>query len=54
MNVGDRVSKKSGYGFPGVIVAKFFTTTGNLRFVVEMDEFHLLHIFNEEQLVLSE
>lgn len=50
MKIGDHVDKKSGYKFPGVIVARFVTTKGDLRFVVEMDGYGLLHIFNEIQL----
>lgn len=48
--VGDKVNKKRGYKFPGTIIAVMTTLGGELRYVVEMDEFHLLHIFNHEQL----
>jgi hypothetical protein len=51
LNVGDKVNKSKGYKFPGTVVSVFTTTTGELRFVVEMDEFHLLHIFNRSQLI---
>lgn len=52
--IGDRVKKVKGeYGFPGVVVAAFTTLTGNERYVVEMDTYHLLHIFNGEQLALD-
>lgn len=51
MKIGDRVNKKKGYSFPGIVVSKFLTTEGNTRYVVEMDDHHLLHIFNEEQLI---
>lgn len=52
--VGDKVSKQTGYDFPGVIVSVFWTTTGQLRYVVEMEQYHLLHIFNESQLKFRE
>lgn len=52
-NIGDKVNKTKGYKFPGTVVSVFTTTTGNVRYVVEMDEYHLLHIFNEEQLCLK-
>lgn len=49
--IGDTVNKRSGYLFPGVIVAAFTTTAGKIRYVVEMKNFGLLHIFNEDQLM---
>ena len=48
--VGDKVDKVSGYSFPGTVVSVFITTTGKVRLVVEMDNFGLLHIFNEDNL----
>jgi len=51
LNVGDKVNKPKGYQFPGTIVSVFYTTTGELRYVVEMNDFHLLHIFNHSQLI---
>jgi len=48
--VGDKVDKITGYNFPGTVVSVFTTTTGKIRLVVEMDNFGLLHIFNEEGL----
>ena len=51
--VGTPVRKAKGYGFPGVIVAVFATTAGNIRFVVEAtgEEYAgMLHIFNGDQL----
>lgn len=51
--IGDKVDKKVGYTFPGTVVAVFETTTGKIRFVVEMDNHGLLHIFNEDQLCLK-
>lgn len=53
LNVGDKVNKPKGYKFPGVIISKFYTTKGELRYVVEMEDYGLLHIFNEEQLELQ-
>jgi hypothetical protein len=35
MDVGDKVEKKIGYRWPGVIVASFFTTRGQERVVVK-------------------
>lgn len=50
--IGDKVIKVKGYKFPGTIVSVFKTTAGLTRVVVEMDEYGLLHIFNEDQLDL--
>lgn len=50
--VGDKAVKVKGYKFPCTIVSVFETIEGNIRVVGEMDEFGLLHIFNEEQLEL--
>lgn len=50
--VGDKVNKKEGYKFPGVIVSIFETTAGKTRLVIEMDNYGLLHIFNPEQIVV--
>jgi len=50
--IGDKVEKVKGYQFPGTVVSVFTTTNGNIRLVVEMDNFGLLHIFNEEQIKL--
>ena len=49
--VGDKVNKVSGYSFPGTVVSVFTTTTGKIRLVVEMDNYGLLHIFNEDGLI---
>lgn len=48
--IGDKVDKATGYSFPGTVVSVFITTTGKVRLVVEMDNYGLLHIFNEEGL----
>ena len=50
---GDRVVKVSGYRWPGIVVVKFRTTKGELRFVVECTASACkgaLHIYNEQQL----
>ena len=54
--VGDRVRKKKGYGFPGVVVAVFMTTRGDVRLVVECTSLGvegMLHIFNPDQMQLD-
>jgi hypothetical protein len=51
--VGDKAVKTKGYKFPCTIVSVFETKEGNVRVVGEMDEFGLLHIFNEDQLELA-
>jgi hypothetical protein len=48
--VGDKAYKPKGYKFPCTIVSVFKTVGGNVRVVAEMDDYGLLHIFNEEQL----
>jgi hypothetical protein len=48
--VGDKAIKVKGYKFPCTIVSVFQTIEGNVRVVGEMDEYGLLHIFNEDQL----
>jgi hypothetical protein len=48
--VGDKAVKVKGYKFPCTIVSVFETKSGNIRVVGEMDEYGLLHIFNENQL----
>jgi len=48
--VGDKAIKVKGYKFPCTIVSVFQTVEGNVRVVGEMDEYGLLHIFNEDQL----
>ena len=48
--VGDKAHKTKGYKFPCTIVGVFETIKGDIRVVGEMDEFGLLHIFNEDQL----
>jgi hypothetical protein len=48
--VGDKAFKVKGYKFPCTIVSVFETIDGNIRVVGEMDDYGLLHIFNEDQL----
>jgi hypothetical protein len=48
--VGDKAVKLKGYKFPCTIVSVFQTIEGHVRVVGEMDEYGLLHIFNEDQL----
>jgi hypothetical protein len=48
--VGDRAYKPKGYKFPCTIVSVFKTIHGSVRLVAEMDDYGMLHIFNEEQL----
>jgi hypothetical protein len=48
--VGDKAVIVKGYKFPCTIVSVFQTVEGNTRVVGEMDEYGLLHIFNEDQL----
>lgn len=55
MKVGDRVEKRSGYQWPGEIVAVFKTKAGQTRCVVECTHpvvSGALHIFAPEQLAL--
>lgn len=54
MKIGDKVNKIKGYQFPGTVVSVFETTKGEIRLVVEMDNFGLLHIFNESQLQVND
>jgi len=48
--VGDKAHKTKGYKFPCTVVGVFETIKGDIRVVGEMDEYRLLHIFNEDQL----
>ena len=48
--IGDKVNKTSGYDFPGTVVSVFQNLKGETRYVVEMEEFGLLHIFSEHNL----
>jgi hypothetical protein len=48
--VGDKAHKTKGYKFPCTIVGVFETIAGEIRVIGEMDEYGLLHIFNENQL----
>lgn len=49
----DEVEKVSGYRWPGIVVAKFKTTRGDIRYVVECTAeacLGALHIYNRDQL----
>ena len=48
--VGDKAHKPKGYKFPCTIVSVFETVNREVRVVAEMDDYGLLHIFNEQQL----
>lgn len=51
--IGTRVQKRSGYRWPGVIVAVFVTLAGETRYVVECtvpEVAGALHIYSREQL----
>lgn len=53
VEIGDEVVKVSGYKWPGVVVAKFTTLDGKLRFVVECTVAEVrgaLHIYSPEQI----
>jgi hypothetical protein len=53
LQIGDRVIKPIGYPFPGVIVAKFTTTAGAPRYVVECtvpECAGMLHIYGPSNL----
>ena len=54
--VSDRVQKARGYKYPGVVVSRFLTLSGQVRYVVEAlhpDFKGMLHIFSDEQLELA-
>lgn len=54
--VGDKVQKTKGYKWPGVVVSKFYTLDGALRYVVECvvpEVKGALHIYAPEQLTKS-
>ena len=56
IQIGDRVEKISGYLWPGIVVAKFQTTEGKIRFVVECTVPEVrgaLHIYAAEQIKLQ-
>lgn len=53
LDYGDEVVKVKGYSFPGVVVSKFGTLEGEIRYVVECTAVGAqgcLHIFNANQL----
>jgi hypothetical protein len=52
-DVDDKVRKKSGYEFPGVIVSKFEKLDGSIRYVVESTVTEvegILHIYSADDL----
>lgn len=57
MQIGDKVRKVKGYRWPGVVVAKFETLSGKLRYVVECtvpEVAGALHIYSPEQLEIEQ
>ena len=55
--IGQYVRKKKGYLFPGIVIAKFNTTRGFIRYVVECtvpETGGILHIFAAETLELDQ
>lgn len=53
MQIGDKVEKRKGYRWPGVVVAIFTNLKGETRIVVECtvpEVAGALHIYNPEQL----
>lgn len=57
MEVGTHVEKVSGYRFPGVIVSKFKTLAGEIRFVVECTIpgcDGMLHIYSGKNLKIKD
>ena len=51
--IGDHVKKVTGeYGFVGHVRAAFTTSSWAERYVVEHEDLHMLHIFNEGNLEL--
>ncbi len=50
--IGDKVYKPKGYKFPSTVVSIFKTISGEVRVVAELDDYGMLHIFNENQLEL--
>lgn len=56
IKVGDKVRKREGYRWPGVVVAHFQNLAGSERFVVECtvpEVAGALHIYNRNQLELG-
>ena len=49
-SVGDKVYKPTGYAFPGEVRATFTNTNGECRYVVELADNGMLHIFTGKQL----
>ena len=56
-NIGDEVTKNSGYCFTGIVVSRFKTLAGEPRYVVECTvpgAGGMLHIYNEKQLTSTQ
>jgi hypothetical protein len=54
---GDKVQKRTGYAYPGIVLTRFRTILGLWRYVVEADDPDfkgMLHIFSADQLELRE
>lgn len=54
MEEGDKVEKASGYKYPGIVVSKFKTLSGQVRYVVECtvpECSGMLHIYSESNLI---
>ena len=60
MKVGDKMTKKKGYDFSGIIVAEFENLKGETRIVAEHIDSQtdtssgMLHIFNPSQIEVKE
>lgn len=56
MKIGDKIKKKNGYAFDGVIVSIFENLAGETRIVAELTTANglgMLHIFSPSQLELA-
>lgn len=52
-DLGEQVEKRSGYAWPGIVVARFTTMAGKVRYVVECTAPGVegaLHIYSADQL----
>jgi hypothetical protein len=50
--IGSKISKPNGYGFDGIVVSIFQTTSGQYRIVAELENNGMLHIFSPNQLII--